>query len=327
MWLQALQVIPRLDKDEWGRLDLVSRWLVASRSAVLVMTFLSSIIAGILAFRAGAFDPLIWLLITLGLVLAHATNNLVNDLTDHVTGVDKDNYFRAQYGPQPLEHGLLSRNQLLGYIAVTGAVALAIGVFLVWYRGGLTLPLLLAGSALVLLYTWPLKFIGLGEPAVLAVWGPLMIGGGYYVLTGTWEWWVVWVSLPYALGPTTVIFGKHIDKLLEDRTKKIRTLPVLLGETLSRYTTILMLLAQYGLVVYLVATGTLGWVMLAVFLAAPQALAAIRRYAAPRPSECPPDWPQEVWPLYLVRMAFAHTRRFGALYVLGLLIDSILVRV
>jgi 1,4-dihydroxy-2-naphthoate octaprenyltransferase len=33
----------------------------------------------------------------------------------------------------------------------------------------------------VLFYTWPLKYIGLGEIAVLIVWGPLMIGGGYFV--------------------------------------------------------------------------------------------------------------------------------------------------
>ncbi len=39
-----------------------------------------------------------------------------------------------------------------------------------------------------------------------------MIGGGYYVITGQWNWNVVLASLPYALGPTTVIFGKHIDK-------------------------------------------------------------------------------------------------------------------
>ena len=64
----------------------------------------------------------------------------------------------------------------------------------------------------MLFYTWPLKYIGLGELAVIIVWGPLMIGGGYYVITGQWSWKVVLASLPYALGPTTVIFGKHIDK-------------------------------------------------------------------------------------------------------------------
>ena len=47
MWGKALRVIPRLSKEEWDDLDLVARWLIATRSAVLVMTFISAAIAGI----------------------------------------------------------------------------------------------------------------------------------------------------------------------------------------------------------------------------------------------------------------------------------------
>jgi 1,4-dihydroxy-2-naphthoate octaprenyltransferase len=72
--------------------------------------------------------------------MAHGTNNLLNDYTDYVRGVDKDNYFRAQYGPQPLEHGLLTKRQLLTYAAVTSLIAVVAGVILIWYRGGWTLP-------------------------------------------------------------------------------------------------------------------------------------------------------------------------------------------
>ena len=45
MWGKALRVIPRVDKDEWNSLDVVSRWLIATRSAVLVMTFNAAAIA------------------------------------------------------------------------------------------------------------------------------------------------------------------------------------------------------------------------------------------------------------------------------------------
>src|SRR5688572_29619913 len=109
MWGRALAVIPRVSKEEWQDLDLVSRWLIATRSAVLVMTVMSAGIAGLLAYRAGRFDPWLWAALTIGLTFAHATNNLLNDFTDHVKGVDRDNYFRAQYGPQPLEHGLMTK--------------------------------------------------------------------------------------------------------------------------------------------------------------------------------------------------------------------------
>jgi 1,4-dihydroxy-2-naphthoate octaprenyltransferase len=209
MWWKALQVIPRISKEEWDRLDVISRWLVATRAAVLIMTFLSAAIAGILALRDGGFDLLKWFLVTVGLCLAHATNNLLNDYVDYVRGVDQENTYRSQYGPQPLVHGLMSKAELLRYALGTGLVAVAAGVELIVQRGGLT-PLLMAlGAFFVLFYTWPLKYIALGELSVLLVWGPLMIGGGYYVITGAWNWQVVVASLPYALGVTGVIMGKH----------------------------------------------------------------------------------------------------------------------
>ena len=326
MWGRALRVMPRIDKQEWDGLDLISRWLIATRSAVLVMTFTSAAFAGLLALKAGAFDLGLWLLVTLGLLLAHATNNLINDLTDSWKGVDKDNYFRNQYGPQPLEAGLLSVRQLLVYIAVTGLAALGIGAWLVATQGTGVLWLLGAGALFVLFYTFPLKYIGLGEPAVLLVWGPLMVGGGYYVITGEWSTNVAIASIAYALGPTAVLFGKHIDKLEEDSAKGIRTLPVLLGETASRWTVIGMLVAQLGVVVWLVATGYFTPAMLLALAAAPSLRRVFQVYSQPRPHEPPPELPDGVWPLYLVATSFWYNRRFGGFFLLGLLLDVAVTR-
>ena len=44
-------------------------------------------------------------ILTLGLFIAHGTNNLINDYTDFSRGIDKDNYFRTQYGVHPLAQG------------------------------------------------------------------------------------------------------------------------------------------------------------------------------------------------------------------------------
>jgi 1,4-dihydroxy-2-naphthoate octaprenyltransferase len=156
---------------------------------------------------------------------------------------------------------------------------------------------------------------------VILVWGPLMIGGTYFVVTGTWDWTPVFVGIPYALGATTVIFGKHIDKLADDRTRGIHTLPVLMGETAARWTLIAMVALMYLTVVYLVATGALTPVVLVVFLALPKARAALAIFTKPRPTERPEYWPKLAWPLYFVRMAFVHNRRFGLLLLLGLVGD------
>ncbi|HZP97082.1 MAG TPA: prenyltransferase [Candidatus Limnocylindria bacterium] len=319
MWVQALRVIPRISREEWDRLDVVSRWLIAARGAVLVITFISAGLAGLLAIRDGGFDATLWALTTIALLLAHATNNLVNDWTDYRKGVDRNNYFRAQYGPHPLEHGLMSEKTLLRYAAASGGLALAIGAYLVAARGPLALALLAAGAFFVLFYTYPLKYIGLGELAVLVVWGPLMIGGTYFISTGRWDWTVALAGLPYALGATGVIFGKHVDKYAEDRAKGIATLPVLIGERAARVAIAAMLLGQYALVAYLVATGFFTPLLLVVFLAAPQLRSVLAALRHPKPSERPADYPANAWPIWFVGHTFLHNRRWGSLFLLGLI--------
>jgi len=321
MWGKALRTIPRISKDEWNALDIVSKFLIASRSGVLIITFISAGLAGLLAFRDGAFNLWLWLVCTFGLLMAHATNNLLNDATDYVKGVDQDNYFRAQYGPQTLTHGLLTMRQLLTYAAFSGVLAVLAGGYLVYVRGPLAGGLLALGMFFVLFYTWPLKYIGLGEVAVILVWGPLMIGGGYYVITGNWSWPVVWTGLIYALGATSIIFGKHIDKAPGDKLKHIYTLPVILGERLARYCVLAMMVSQYVIALYLVLTGVFTPALLVVFFALPRLWLVSKAYLQPKPAEPPAEYPAGVWPLWFVAFAFDHNRRFGLWLLVGLILD------
>lgn len=323
MWGKALKGIPRLSKEEWDGLDIISKWLIGTRAAVLIMTFISAAIAGLLALDAGQFHLGRWALLTIGLLFAHATNNLLNDYTDYKRGVDENNYFRTQYGLQPVQDGLMSTRQLLTYAAVTGLIALAAGIPLVIQGGTLALLLLLAGAFFVLFYTYPLKYIGLGEIAVVLVWGPLMIGGGYYVITGQWDWNVIIASLPYALGPTLVIFGKHIDKLEQDKAKNIHTLPVILGDAAARYLGLAILALQYLLVIYLVLIGFFSPYMLVVLLAQYAVPPVVRFFRQPKPATRPKGYSKDTWPLWYVAVAFYHNRIFGLIFLLGLVLHVV----
>ena len=328
MWIKALKVIPAISKEEWDQLDIISKWLISTRAAVLVMTFISAALAGLFAFRDGHFRLLPWLALVLGLVLAHATNNLFNDYTDFVRGVDKDNYFRTVYGAQPVAQGLISTRGLLIYAAVTGLIAGLFGVYLAASNGWDPFIWLLIGlgAFFVLFYTWPLKYIALGEIAVLIVWGPLMIGGGYYVLAHQWDWNVVWASLPYVLGVTTVIFGKHIDKVEIDREKRIHTLPVILGEKTSRYAVLAMMVLPYLLVIAMIITRYFTPLMLVVLLAVPALLKTYPAFLKPKPETRPPDFPEGEggWPLYFAPLGFVHNRAFGMYFMLGLFVDVLI---
>jgi 1,4-dihydroxy-2-naphthoate octaprenyltransferase len=323
-WGQALNTMPKLSLQEWQSLDIIARWLIATRAPVLFMTFMSAALGGLLAARDGMFDWGLWSACCLGLLLAHATNNLLNDYTDSRRGIDKDNYYRNQYGVHVLEDKLLSLPQFWTYVAITGGAALALGAWLVWERSGLTLQLMLAGAFFVLFYTWPLKYFGLGEPAVLLVWGPLMMGGTYYVLAGAWSWEVTWLSLLYALGPTSVLFGKHIDKIDLDEKKGVRTLPVILGESQARYWVIGMLCLQYLGCLWLVFTGRESWLLLAVGVNLPVLWSLLQVYRNPKPEQRAEGFPDNIWPLWFSAFAFNHTRKFTSIFVLALLLGHFL---
>jgi 1,4-dihydroxy-2-naphthoate octaprenyltransferase len=328
MWIKALRVIPRITKEEWDGLDVFSRWLIASRGAVFVMTAIAAGIGGILAYRLGSFSWSLFACSFFGLVLAHATNNMLNDYVDSGNGVDKDNYYRAQYGPHPLEHGLLSKKSFLTYIIVTGLLALTAGIYVTFKVGMPTLWFLGLGIFFLLFYTWPLKYFGLGEISVVLVWGPLMIGGTYFAVTnGHWNNWVAIISLIYALGPTTVLLGKHADKLKQDKAKNIRTLPVIIGEKASRYAVITLFILQYLLIGLLVVERELGWPLLIVLLSLPKLVDTIKIFARPRPETAPANLGENVWPLYLVSYAFEFNRRFGLLFLLGLIIDLVINKI
>jgi 1,4-dihydroxy-2-naphthoate octaprenyltransferase len=292
--------------------------LITVRGSVLLMTASAVCVAGLLAIQHPDWDPLAWFGCLAGLLFAHAANNQLNDFTDHIRGVDRGNYFRLSYGTHVLEDGLLSQRGLLTYFALTGGAAALIGLWLVVRVGSELLWPLLLGSFFLLCYTWPLKQWGLGEPAVLVVWGPLMVGGTFLASTGSWHWEAVAVGLCYALGPTLVIFGKHIDKLPFDREKGVATLPVRMGEKGSRGWVRGMLAVQYAGTIVLMATGSLPWTVSLVFFALPWSRRLWRVFIEAAPRQRPEAFPESIWPLCYAAYAFDHTRWFGSLFLIGL---------
>lgn len=324
-WIQALRTVPQVDKTQWETFGIFTRWLIASRFSVTIMTFSSAMIGILIALSHGSIDIELSILCILGLVFAHATNNLLNDYTDSVRGVDKGNYFRTQYGTHVLEGKLLTKKQLMSYIVVTGLLAIFCGAIIIYFRGIEVLWLMLIGAFFVLFYTWPLKKLALGELSVLLVWGPLMIGGTYFVASGEWSFTATLIGTLYALAPTAVIFGKHIDKIDMDKSKGIYSLPVLLGEKNARYVAQIMMLSQFALATYLYINGYLGLGVLLLLLVAPTLIKTCKVFNQSRPSEMPEGFRQEVWPLWFAPHAFQYTRRFSLFFLLMLIVENILI--
>lgn len=166
------------------------------------MTLTAGAIAGLLAARQPGFAAGWYALSFIGIVLAHVSNNLVNDLFDTDTGLDSNDYPRALYAPHPILSGMISRRALIRAAVIVNLADVVILVVLVAARGWAVLAFGLAGVLLNIAYTAPplrLKKRGLGELDVMLVWGPLMIAGTYYAAVGSVPWQVWPASIPYGL--------------------------------------------------------------------------------------------------------------------------------
>jgi 1,4-dihydroxy-2-naphthoate octaprenyltransferase len=148
-----------------------------------------------------------------------------------------------------------------------------------------------------------------------------MVVGTFFVATGEIPAWTWIASLPYAILVTTVLFGKHIDKIDADSKKGVRTLPVILGERRARLVAQLLMVAFYPIVVAAVLAGWIGPWLLLVLLGLPRLVTVLRTFSRPRPESPPQSYVG--WPLWFVGYAFVHTRRAGGLLVLGLLLNAL----
>ena len=137
-----------------------------------------------------------------------------------------------------------------------------------------------------------------------------MVGGTYYAATGSIPGRVIAASIPFALLSTTVLMGKHIDKLPWDGPKKVGTLPVLLGERVARVITLAMMVGllhrdRRARPVRRAARCTRS-------SRSPGCRVSSRcgaRTSSRGPAEPPKGYP--VWPLWYAPVAFVHSRRAG----------------
>jgi 1,4-dihydroxy-2-naphthoate octaprenyltransferase len=318
----ALRDVPRLSAEGWRRIGWLRRYLIASRAAVLPLTLFSSLFGGLLALPWTPGEGWRLALATVTLLLAHATSNLLNDGVDWLAGLDRGRYTRLRYGTHPLAQGLISPWTHAALLLITGAVTLALAVVVCRQAGTPAYWLAGAGALLMLFYTWPMKRLGLGEIAVFLVWGPLMVGGVYWVVSGDWGPEILLLSAVFGLGPTLVVLGKHVDKRRDDAAHGVRTLPVLLGPAWAPRLTAALAMGQ-------VAAG-LGWAAASgrwpyvVLLAALPALwSFVRTCLRPRPGARPKRFPASLWPLWYTVAGFRFARVIGALLVGAALLDGL----
>jgi 1,4-dihydroxy-2-naphthoate octaprenyltransferase len=254
-----------------------------SFTASLVPVLLGAAVAK-LQFPRLSVDWLNFFLVLVGCVAAQAISNLVNDLADVKTGLDKP-------GRGGRYHGILSGDctwqEILNVVIVLAILSLAIGFYLAWVVGWKLLWLVLLSGFLAIEYTAPplkLKYRALGDLTVLITFGIGMVVGAY-VVQAYREPDVFAARNLVALAAVSVPSALHVIAILQannhrdrdsDRESGARTLANVLSFPASKALLIAELVVPYLLVVVAVPLGWLPVYALAVLLTIPPLLAILR---------------------------------------------------
>lgn len=77
----------------------------------------------------------------------------------------------------------------------------------------------------------PLKlgFRGLGELVIFIIFGPLMMTGIYYAVTGTLDWKILWLSAAVGLLVTNIVYSHSVLDSVPDRKMGKKTMAHLMG--------------------------------------------------------------------------------------------------
>lgn len=160
---------------------LVQRWLLAARPKTLSAAAAPVVAGAGFAWADDVFrlGPLVAALV--GALLIQVGTNLANDYYDFVKGSDTDD----RLGPvRVTQAGLLSPDAVKRGMGLTLALAFLVGVYLVWVGGWPIVAIGLASLVCAVAYTggpFPLAYNGLGDVFVFVFFGPVAVGGTYWV--------------------------------------------------------------------------------------------------------------------------------------------------
>jgi 1,4-dihydroxy-2-naphthoate octaprenyltransferase len=256
-------------------------WLIATRPWSLVMTFVSTCLAGILAYASGSFSALIFLLTMAGLLIAHTAANMANDWYDVKHGVDV-NAPTSEYRPHPLLQGQVDKGTYKKVVFSLYGVGLIISLYLTWLRGLPVLVFTVLGVVFGVFYTADpvkLKHHSVGEISVFLAFGPLMVGGAFYALTGVVSLAAMEASVPIGLLVALVLLANNIRDRGFDASVGISTVTTNKTEQQGMTYYKALLSSAYITNILLIWAGVLSPFSVITFLTAPEAYSIVKRFS------------------------------------------------
>lgn len=255
-------------------------WMQGIRVFSLTASLIPVLVGGGLAM--GYEGAVLWWLFPLVLlcsVLFQAGTNTVGDYFDYKYEVDKDYTYGSS---RVIVDGLLKAKSLLSAGLILFAVGAAIGIVFIAVRGPAIFALGVTGLLGGYFYAAKpvaLKHRALGDVSVFILMGPLMVIGSYLVLTGSFSWEALLVSLPVGCLVAAILYANNLRDIQHDGEAHIKTLAGILGYRRGKVIYYALVFGAYGVVTALAAGGVLAWWSLLTFVSMPLAVKNVRAIA------------------------------------------------
>ena len=241
-------------------------WFMETRPQFLILSLVLAFLGTAAAWYDG--DITIWhaLLAGIGLVLAHASVNILNDYFDFRSGIDqatKRTPFSGGSGILPAK--LLTPRQVLWMGIMALVLAIPIGIYFTAIRGWQLLPLLVVASFFILLYSplilkrpWPEWAAGTGL-------GALPILGMYFIQAGSYTTNALIACIPSAFLVHNLLLMNEFPDVEADMIAKRKTLPISLGRNKAAVFYSAVAIAVYVWIIAWVAAKVMPvWTLLAL---------------------------------------------------------------
>ncbi len=209
-------------------------WIAGARLRTLPAAVGPVLAGGGLAWKDGGFAVAPFLAALGAALLIQIGTNFANDYSDFARGADTADRLGT---PRVTQTGLLTAAAVRLGAAVSFALAVAVGVYLVVVGGWPVLWIGVGAIVLAVCYTggpWPYGYHGLGDVAVLILFGPVAVAGTYYVQLSRWAPEALLAGLGAGALATAILVVNNLRDITTDAAAGKRTLAVRIGPSATR---------------------------------------------------------------------------------------------
>ena len=214
--------------------NLLKIWLLAIRPKTLWVGVAPVLIGTAMAYRDGLGHFPSALAALFGAITIQIGTNLANDYFDYKKGADQND----RLGPIRVTQAKLVKPSAIRAAFIFAFFLSALTCVWLIERAGWPIAVIGISSILSgILYTagpWPLGYLGLGEIFVLIFFGPVAVGGTYYVQSFEINPAVILAGLGPGFFSTAILCVNNLRDIEGDRKAGKKTLAVRLGKEFAR---------------------------------------------------------------------------------------------